>query len=102
MVHLVYADSQSKRAQTEAGEQINNATMQQPEVLDPVCGMRVDPSKAAASINHRGVTVYFCGQGCAAKFRASPEKYLEAASQDRAAWGIYLPHASTDQKAGTC
>jgi Cu+-exporting ATPase len=78
MVHLVYADSQSKRAQTEAGEQINNATMQQPEVLDPVCGMRVDPSKAAASINHRGVTVYFCGQGCAAKFRASPEKYLQA------------------------
>jgi Cu+-exporting ATPase len=78
MVHLVYADSQSKRAQTEAGEQINNATMQQPEVLDPVCGMRVDPSKAAASFNHRGVTVYFCGQGCAAKFRASPEKYLQA------------------------
>jgi len=78
MVHLVYADSQSKRAQTEAGEQINNATMQQPEVLDPVCGMRVDPSKAAASINHRGVTVYFCGQGCAAKFRASPEKYSQA------------------------
>ena len=52
--------------------------MQQTEVHDPACRMKVDPSKAAASLNHEGVTVYFCGQGCAAKFRASPEKYLQA------------------------
>jgi YHS domain-containing protein len=53
-------------------------TMQQAEVHDPVCGMKVDPSKSAASLNHEGVTVYFCSQSCAAKFRASPEKYLKA------------------------
>jgi Cu+-exporting ATPase len=52
--------------------------MQQAAVHDPVCGMKVDPSKPAASLNHEGVTVYFCSQGCAAKFRASPEKYLQA------------------------
>jgi Cu+-exporting ATPase len=40
--------------------------------------MKVDPSKSAASLNHEGVTVYFCSQSCAAKFRASPEKYLQA------------------------
>jgi Cu+-exporting ATPase len=40
--------------------------------------MKVDPSKSAASLNPEGVTVYFCSQGCAAKFRASPEKYLQA------------------------
>jgi Cu+-exporting ATPase len=40
--------------------------------------MKVDPSKAEASLNHQGVTVSFCSQGCAAKFRASPEKYLKA------------------------
>ena len=45
---------------------------------DPVCGMKVDPSKAAASVEHQGVTVYFCSQGCAAKFRAAPEKYAPA------------------------
>jgi len=78
MVQLVYADSQSKKAQTEVGEQVNNRTMQQPEVHDSVCGMKVDPTKAAASLNHEGVTVYFCSQGCAAKFHASPEKYLQA------------------------
>jgi Cu+-exporting ATPase len=53
-------------------------TMRQAEVHDPVCGMKVDPSKSAASLNHEGVTVYFCSQSCAAKFRASPEKYLQA------------------------
>jgi Cu+-exporting ATPase len=47
-------------------------------VQDPVCGMKVDPSKPPVSLNHEGVTVYFCSQGCAAKFRASPEKYLKA------------------------
>ncbi len=52
--------------------------MRQAEVHDPVCGMKVDPSNPAASLNHEGVTVYFCSQGCAAKFRASPEKYLQA------------------------
>ncbi len=52
--------------------------MQQAEVHDPVCGMKVDPSKSAASLNHEGVTVYFCSQSCAAKFRAAPEKYLQA------------------------
>jgi Cu+-exporting ATPase len=52
--------------------------MEQAEVHDPVCGMKVDPSKAAASLKHDGVTVYFCSQGCAAKFRAAPEKYLQS------------------------
>jgi Cu+-exporting ATPase len=52
--------------------------MQQADLHDPVCGMKVDPSKAAASLTHQGVTVYFCSQGCAAKFRASPETYLLA------------------------
>jgi Cu+-exporting ATPase len=50
----------------------------QTEEHDPVCGMKVNPSKAAASVEHQGVTVYFCSQGCAAKFRAAPEKYAPA------------------------
>src|SRR5271166_5985257 len=52
--------------------------MQRAEVRDPVCGMKVDPTKAAASVEHQGAAVYFCCQGCAAKFRASPETYLQS------------------------
>ena len=45
--------------------------------IDPVCGMTVDPAKAAASEEYDGKTYYFCGKGCAAKFRADPAKYLQ-------------------------
>jgi Cu+-exporting ATPase len=45
-------------------------------VRDPVCGMLVDPERAAGSVAHRGETYYFCSSGCAVKFQADPEKYL--------------------------
>ncbi len=45
-------------------------------VLDPVCGMMVDPDRAAGHVDHRGTTYHFCSKGCAAKFTADPEKYL--------------------------
>lgn len=56
-------------------EYSHNRPMQQAEARDPVCGMKVDPAQAATSIEHQGSTIYFCSQGCAAKFRAAPEKY---------------------------
>jgi len=43
---------------------------------DPVCGMEVAPSKAAASAVHDGRTFHFCSKGCEAKFHADPRKYL--------------------------
>ncbi|HEY1422408.1 MAG TPA: HAD-IC family P-type ATPase, partial [Candidatus Acidoferrum sp.] len=46
---------------------------------DPVCGMTVEPAKAAARMEHAGETYYFCGKGCAQKFSANPEKYLHPA-----------------------
>ncbi|MHB1856086.1 MAG: YHS domain-containing protein, partial [Acidobacteriaceae bacterium] len=46
-------------------------------VKDPVCGMQVAPTSAAASVEHDGKTYYFCGKSCAAKFTANPEQYLK-------------------------
>ena len=43
---------------------------------DPVCGMNVKPEAAAGMETYQGQTYYFCSQGCAAKFRADPAKYL--------------------------
>ena len=43
---------------------------------DPVCGMTVDPATAAAGVEHEGTTYFFCGQGCANRFRSDPQKYL--------------------------
>jgi P-type Cu+ transporter len=45
-------------------------------VVDPVCGMRVDPTRAAGQVEHHGTTYYFCSKGCVAKFTADPERYL--------------------------
>ena len=44
---------------------------------DPVCGMRVNPSTAAAKVDHRGTSFYFCSKGCTEKFRAAPGKFLK-------------------------
>jgi Cu+-exporting ATPase len=43
---------------------------------DPVCGMSVDPLRAAAQEEHAGKNYFFCSAGCAKKFRAEPAKYL--------------------------
>lgn len=45
-------------------------------MIDPVCGMTVDPQKAAASVEHAGARYFFCSQSCATKFQADPAKYL--------------------------
>jgi len=44
-------------------------------VTDPVCGMNIDPTTAAATREHDGATFYFCSAGCAATFDADPHKY---------------------------
>lgn len=46
-------------------------------MIDPVCGMTVDPTKAAASVEHEGTAYWVCSQSCATKFRADPDKYLK-------------------------
>ena len=43
---------------------------------DPVCGMNVDPSKAAASVEYESKLYHFCSRGCAEKFKGDSEKYL--------------------------
>ena len=47
-------------------------------VIDPVCGMTVDPHTAKHRADYRGHTYYFCSAGCREKFVADPQKYLGA------------------------
>ncbi|MGD9846549.1 MAG: heavy metal translocating P-type ATPase [Variibacter sp.] len=50
------------------------------KVLDPVCGMSVDPHTAKHRSEHNGRPYYFCSAGCKTKFEADPKRYLEPAS----------------------
>src|SRR5215470_1916606 len=56
------------------GEEMHTLTKE----IDPVCGMAVDPARAKATFDHAGKKYVFCCQSCADKFRAAPEKYLDA------------------------
>jgi P-type Cu+ transporter len=51
-------------------------------VLDPVCGMTVEPETAAGSYTHAGTIYYFCSQHCLTKFKADPKKYLHASGAE--------------------
>jgi YHS domain-containing protein len=46
---------------------------------DVVCGMQVDPAKAAAKSQYQGKTFYFCSTECKTKFDANPAKYAATA-----------------------
>jgi Cu+-exporting ATPase len=45
-------------------------------VTDPVCGMTVDPARAAGSAEHAGRTYYFCSTHCLHKFKADPARFM--------------------------
>jgi Cu+-exporting ATPase len=47
-------------------------------VIDPVCGMSVDPHTTPHRAMHKGHAYYFCSAGCRTKFLADPERYLGA------------------------
>src|SRR4029077_11707719 len=55
---------------------------------DPVCGMNVDPDKAAARVDHAGKTYYFCAPGCAKRFQQAPETYLSNSEKLMARTGL--------------
>jgi YHS domain-containing protein len=44
---------------------------------DVVCGMQVDPTKAAATSEYQGKTYYFCAKACKIKFDANPSQYVK-------------------------
>src|SRR5690349_23978207 len=62
-----------------AGQGHHHATAKA-DVLDPVCGMTVDPATSKHRFDHKGTTYHFCSAGCRSKFAADPAKYLDKAA----------------------
>ena len=48
---------------------------------DPICGMNVDPEKAAASSDYMGQTYYFCALGCRDVFAKDPGPYMKGSQK---------------------
>ena len=55
-------------------------------VIDPVCGMSVDPSTKELFAIVKGQRYYFCAEGCRRTFVKTPEKYLEAQPEKKKGW----------------
>ena len=56
-------------------------------MIDPICGMEVEPGNAAGKHVHNGQTYYFCSQHCLAKFKEDPEKFLKSPASGHAMHG---------------
>jgi Cu+-exporting ATPase len=48
-------------------------------VIDPVCGMRVDPATSPFATEHDGQRIHFCSAHCRQKFIADPGAYVATA-----------------------
>ena len=67
--------------------------------LDPVCGMTVNPNRAAGSYEYKGQTYYFCSTHCLHRFRENPESFLNKTPSAPQPIGITRqPKAAPGQK----
>ena len=66
------------------GNKLYSASRKAVTVTDPVCGMNIEPDKAARSLRHGGGTYYFCSQHCADTFNAEPPRYVSVPALPRA------------------
>jgi Cu+-exporting ATPase len=67
-------------------------------VVDPVCGMTVEPASAPASVEHEGKKYYFCCPHCAQKFQADPGRYFLSGGRkppERSLGGLTPPAQKT-------
>jgi Cu+-exporting ATPase len=62
----------------EVGGDRTPATARSEPVVDPVCGMEVDPA-TAERVEHEGVPYHFCSVSCRDAFVADPDRHLPLA-----------------------
>lgn len=63
-------------------------------VVDPVCGMKVDPESANYRYELAGATYFFCSERCLQRFTADPDRWLNPSSAQAGR------HPSTSELAG--
>ena len=60
-------------------------------VVDPVCGMSVDPETAKIKVLIEGQHYFFCAEGCRTAFEKNPSKYMGSkCAKPKGWWGRYM------------
>ena len=68
-------------------------------IIDPVCGMKVDPGKTRLVAIYQGHSYWFCAEGCRKAFEANPKKHLEPKpANPKGWWGRYLERMAKANK----
>jgi Cu+-exporting ATPase len=62
-------------------------------MIDPICGMEVEPDTAAGKHEYNGQAYFFCSHHCLEKFKQDPERFLKPQAH-----GEHLPAASRTEK----
>jgi Cu+-exporting ATPase len=44
--------------------------------MDPVCGMEIEVGDAYSTVDHEGLTYYFCSEECEQQFQSNPDPYV--------------------------
>ena len=77
---LIHLPEQEKRMRRR-----DKIVIKKPEVItmakDPICGMEVNESQPAASLEYKGQKFYFCASSCYEAFEKNPAKYVSAKRQ---------------------
>lgn len=71
-------------------------------IVDPVCGLQVDPETAVAETCHNGTAIYFCSENCKTRFLAAPDRYIN--DKPKGLWRLYLDrlNKATGGRAQSC
>jgi YHS domain-containing protein len=56
---------------------LENTFAHSPKIIDPVCGMEVEPGRTKLVSVYNGHSFWFCAEGCRRAFEADPEKVLK-------------------------
>jgi Cu+-exporting ATPase len=73
------------------------------KVIDPVCGMTVDPARTAHHYDYQGTTYYFCCGGCRGKFAADPQRFLaKIAAKEGSCCGGHAEPAEAKAASSCC
>lgn len=56
-------------------ENLEERTFPMNQIIDPVCGMTVNPAKTSTKSEYKGTTYHFCSLECKQQFDAEPAQY---------------------------
>src|SRR3990170_1697775 len=77
-----YLTAENDASVLSAKQAKESVSLKNDTAFDPVCGMKVEKDKAAATYEYHGQTYYFCALICKQKFEEDPELYLASTEKE--------------------